>query len=109
VCEKATLYSPGESGNSTQILGWTGELPEVKVQGTPGHMEEFLEAIQGGPRPVSNFPDYAGPMTEMALVGNLAVWANGPRLEWDARRMRVKGTNEYDGLIRPRYRRGWSL
>jgi hypothetical protein len=70
-------------------------------------MAEWVEAIQGGRPAMSNFPNYAGPMTEMALVGNLAVWADGPKLEWDSRGMRVKGSREYDGLIRPRYRKGW--
>ena len=39
------------------------------------HFHEFVDAIKGGPTPVSNFPDYSGPLTETILLGNLAVWA----------------------------------
>ena len=28
---------------------------------------------------MSNFPDYAGPLTETILLGNLAVWKRRPR------------------------------
>ncbi|HCP85695.1 MAG TPA: dehydrogenase, partial [Planctomycetaceae bacterium] len=45
---------------------------------------EFAIAIQGGPESVSNFPSYAGPLTEVILLGNLAVWADGKKIEWDA-------------------------
>ncbi len=108
VCEKATLYSPGEYAGST-TLSVKMELPSVPYVESRGHMEEWVDAIKGGKMSMSNFPDYSGPLTEMALVGNLAVWANGPRLEWDAKRLRVKGTREYDSLIYPTYREGYSL
>ena len=39
-------------------------------------------------RASSNF-DYAGPLTEMVLVGNLAV-RSGERVEWDAKNMKAK-------------------
>jgi predicted dehydrogenase len=108
VCEKATLYSPGEYAGSTQIVGG-GEIPDIDFVKSPGHMAELFQALNGGPTPVANIPNYAAPMTEMALVGNLAVWADGPKLQWDARAMKVKGTDEYDSLIRPTYRKGWKL
>jgi hypothetical protein len=72
-------------------------------------MNELFLAAEGGPAPMSNIPNYSGQLTEMVLLGNLAVWANGPRLEYDAKKMAVKGTNEYDALIKPPYRAGWTL
>lgn len=108
VCERATLYSPAEYGMSTQIVGG-GELPSVDVEESPGHFEEFARACAGGPKPVGNIPDYSGPLTEMVVLGNLAVWADGPRLEWDAANMNVRGTDEYTDLIHPKYRMGWEL
>jgi predicted dehydrogenase len=108
VCEKATIYSPDESNTQFMLVGGA-PMPEIAVDESPGHMAEFARAALGGKPAVSNFPNYAGPLTETVLLGNLAIWANGPRLEWDAARMQVKGTNEFDSLIRPRYRPGWSL
>ncbi|HXH61191.1 MAG TPA: Gfo/Idh/MocA family oxidoreductase [Fimbriimonadaceae bacterium] len=108
VCEKATLYSPHEYGMETHIVGG-GDLPRVDIDESPGHFQEFANAVVGGPTPVSNFPGYSGPLTETVVLGNLAVWADGPRLEWDAANMTVKGTDEYDRLLNPLYRGDWEL
>jgi len=108
VCEKATIYSPDESNTTFHIVGGAS-MPDIKITESPGHMAEFALACKGGPPAVSNIVDYSGPLTETVLLGNLAIWANGPRLEWDARAMKVKGTDEFDSLIRPTYRPGWSV
>lgn len=108
VCEKATIYSPNEANTEFHIVGG-GTMPDVKVDESPGHMAEFARAAKGGPPAVANIENYAGPLTETVLLGNLAIWANGPKVEWDARAMKVKGTDEFDSLIRPTYRPGWSL
>ena len=47
------------------------QVPKTLVR-SPGHYEEWLQACKGGPRPVSNF-DYAGPLTEIVLLGVLAL------------------------------------
>lgn len=75
---------------------------------SPGHYEEWLNACKGGPRPVSNF-DYAGPLTEVVLLGVLALYAPGRRLEWDSERLRVSNAPELDRFIRPEFRKGWTL
>lgn len=108
VCEHATLYSPAEYAGSTEIIGG-GTLPDVEFIKSPGHFTEWANAINGGPTPMSNFPGYAVPLTETVLLGNLAVWADGDRVEWDAKNMRVPGKPEYDVLIKPKFPRGWEL
>jgi hypothetical protein len=57
---------------------------------------------------MSNFPDYAGPLTETVLLGNLAVWA-GKKVEWDAKNLKATNAPEVEALIRPEYRKGWTL
>lgn len=106
VMERATLYSDTEYGGNYQVVG--GQMPEVEYEKSPGHMAEFARAILGGPQARSNIATYSGPLTEFVLLGNLAVWASGRRLEWDAASLKVKGTSEFDDLIRPTYRSGWS-
>ncbi|MBC8065580.1 MAG: Gfo/Idh/MocA family oxidoreductase, partial [Chlorobia bacterium] len=108
VCEKGTIYSPDESNSRFMVVGG-GTMPDVKVDESPGHMAEFVQAIKTGKPAVSNFPNYSGPLTETVLLGNLAIWANGPKLEWDAKRMKVKGTSEFDSLIKPDFRKGWGV
>jgi predicted dehydrogenase len=78
------------------------------MERSPGHYEEWVAACKGGPKPVSNF-DYAGPMTETALVGVLSLYAPGKRLEWDSANLRVTNAPELDRYIRTEYRQGWTL
>jgi hypothetical protein len=64
---------------------------------------------------MSNFPDYAGPLAETVLLGNLAVWLAveenepGPTLAWDAQNMTVKNVDGLESLIKPEYRSGYTL
>lgn len=108
VTEKGTIYSPNEFNAEFKMLDGS-EMPDVEVVESPGHMAEFAAACQGGPPAVSNMPNYSGPLTELVLLGNLAIWADGPRLEWDAKNMKVKGSTEYDSLIHPEFRPDWAL
>jgi hypothetical protein len=108
VCERATLFMPAEYGQGARIVGG-GEMPAIVVEESPGHFTEFANAILGKGKAKSSIPEYSGPLTETVLLGNLAVWADGPRVEWDSKRMRVPGHPEYDTLIHPKYRSGWKL
>ncbi|MBB5353732.1 putative dehydrogenase [Haloferula luteola] len=76
-----------------------------RVKGGP--TQELARAIRGeGPKPVSNFEDHAGPLTEMVLAGNLAVRL-GKRVDWDSAGMKVRGMPEADALLRRAYHKGW--
>jgi len=108
VLEKATVYCPDELNTEFHLVGGAA-IPDIKVEESPGHMAEFARAALGGEPARSNFPDYSGPLAETVLLGNLAIWANGPRLEWDAKRMEVKGTHEFDSLIKPAFNPGWGV
>ncbi|KAA0224811.1 Gfo/Idh/MocA family oxidoreductase [Fimbriimonadia bacterium ATM] len=108
VCEGATLYSPNEYGGGTQVVGGA-PLPATTFEESPGHFAEWVRAIQGGRPARSNIVDYSGPLTETVLLGNLAVWADGAKVQWDAKRLKAKGTDEFDSLIHPTFRRGWSV
>jgi len=55
----------------------TKTVPKTMAR-SPGHYEEWLLACKGGPRSVSNF-DYSGPLTEVVLLGVLALRAPGTR------------------------------
>lgn len=82
-------------------------VPKTMIR-SPGHYEEWLLACKGGPRPVSNF-DFAGQVTETALLGVLAMRSLGTRLEWDSENLKVKNAPELDQYINPAYRSGWTL
>jgi predicted dehydrogenase len=78
------------------------------IERSPGHYEEWVQACKGGPPPVSNF-DYAGPLTEIALVGVLSLRAPGRRLEWDSENLKFKNAPELSRYIHVECRRGWAL
>jgi predicted dehydrogenase len=76
-----------------------------RVKGGP--TQELCRAIRGeGPKPVSNFVDHAGPLTEMVLAGNLAVRL-GKKIDWDMKNMQARGLPEVKALLKRVYRKGW--
>jgi predicted dehydrogenase len=106
--EKGKLYSAGDNGGDRILLGDVQET-EVSFPESPGHFEEWVRAIQGGPPAMSNFPDYAGPLTETILLGNLAVWVDGKKIEWDAKKLQATNAPEVAPIIQREYRSGYSL
>jgi predicted dehydrogenase len=108
VCEKDTIFGADESNTRFSLVSGN-PIPDTEVVQSPGHMKEWVNACLSGTQAVSNFPGYSGPLTEAVLLGNLAIWADGPRLEWDSKNMKVKGTNEFDSLIKPEFRPGFSV
>lgn len=109
VGEKGTLYSPGDYAGEYKLLGGATDQENVEFVRSPGHFEEFVRAIRDKVPAMSNFPDYAGPLTETILLGNLAVWADGKKVEWDARKLEVTNAPEVRHIVRREYRDGWSL
>jgi len=111
---KATLFHEGMRPRTAEILpderfrelkGTLDKLKKLPPVGN-GPIEEWFRAIKGeGPKPGSN-SDYAAPLTEMVLLGALAE-RTGHTIEWDARRMKVKGHPELDALIKEPARDGW--
>ena len=78
-------------------------MPEKTEKPTIGHYKEWIEACKGGEPAGANF-DYAGPLTEMVLLGNLAVRL-GKTIKWDAANMRCTNVPEANNLIRKAYRK----
>jgi predicted dehydrogenase len=63
---------------------------------------EWIAGCKGGPIPGSNF-EHSGPLTEMVLLGNLAIRL-GQKVDWDAARMQCRNLPEAERLIRSQYR-----
>ncbi|HOM15824.1 MAG TPA: hypothetical protein PLQ00_00760, partial [Thermoguttaceae bacterium] len=84
----------------------------VKSSDRPGvgvHVADFLRACKEGYQPSSHF-DVAGPLTEMVLLGCLAIKAGpGKKVVWDATKMECSNLPELNALVRRQYRPGWEL
>jgi predicted dehydrogenase len=106
--EKGTLYLMGDYAE--QGIVWIGvDKPEVEFERSIGHFEEWVRAIKGGEPAKSNFPDYAGPLTETILLGNLAVWADGKKIEWDAEKLEATNAPEVMHVVKKEYHNGYSI
>jgi predicted dehydrogenase len=112
VGEKGILFSPGDNGGESFIIRGT-EIEEVrggpeKLPRSPGHQAEWIRAAKGGPPAMSNF-DYAGMLTETVLLGNVAIRAQGERLNWDGPNLKIANVPTANQFLRREYRSGWSL
>jgi predicted dehydrogenase len=102
----------------------TSRMKEVNVPKTldripEGHYVQWVNAcIAGyGKNKLSSSFDYAGPLTETILMGNLALrsWnvKNGKnfpgrkRLIWDAKNMKITNFDEANQFVKREYRTGW--
>jgi hypothetical protein len=83
------------------------KAPAKTLPRSPGHYEDWIAACKGGEKAVANF-EFAGPVTETILLGNVAVRA-GKTIEWDSETMTVTNDKEANELIHFPYREGWSL
>jgi len=83
------------------------KAPEQLFERGINHWQEWIRACKGGPKPLSNF-DYAGPLTEAILFGNVAAKA-GAKLEWDGRGFEVTNVGRANKYLRRKYRQGWTL
>jgi predicted dehydrogenase len=82
-------------------------IPRVEG-GEGGHEKDWLRAIKENGAASSNF-DYSGPLSEMVLMGNLAVRFPDRRLLWDGENMRVTNDEKANDFVRRAYRQGWTL
>jgi hypothetical protein len=74
------------------------------------HFDEWVTACKGGRPGFSNFVDHAGPLTEMVLLGNLAIKAGvGKRVEWDGPNMKSTNHPDLNRFVRSAHRPGWEV
>ncbi|MEI6176147.1 MAG: Gfo/Idh/MocA family oxidoreductase [Verrucomicrobiota bacterium] len=72
-----------------------------------GPTQELCRAVRGeGPKPISNFVDHSGPLTEMVLAGNLSVRL-GKKIDWNMKDMEARGMPEVKAMLKRTYRAGW--
>ena len=81
---------------------------------SPGHYEEWLAACKGGEPAGSNF-DWAGPLAESVLLGNVALRSELRedltllKLLWDGANLKFTNSEEANKFLRREYRAGWTL
>jgi hypothetical protein len=71
-----------------------------------GHYRDWLIACRGGESPWASF-DYAGPLSEFLMLGNLATRFEG-ELEYDPAAGKIVNHAEADRALGYEYREGWT-
>ena len=82
-------------------------LPRSRTPGNP--QQEWTECIKAGKEdPWMGQFDYSVPLTEVTLIGGLAMHFPGKRLEWDSKSLKVGNNEAANAFIkRKAYRSGW--
>lgn len=83
------------------------EGPKPFLRESPGHQQEWLDAVRNGTPTGSPF-DYAGLLTIANHLGNVAYRA-GEKLHWDPIALRAKNCPAATQFIERTPRSGWSL
>jgi len=113
------IYFVGDDG-VIMLGGWSENpriIPEPKMRAydrppktiprVPGHRRDWVDACKGNGPASSNF-DYAGPLTELVLLGNVALRTR-KKIYWDGPNMKATNAPAADKYIKPTFREGWSL
>lgn len=112
VGEDLVMYAIGDYSEKVKLFDKDGKevpMPAAEYEKSPGHFTEFHQAITGERKQAkSNFQDYAGPLTETILLGNLAVFdaasGEGRKIEWDSKNMKATNAPEVQQIVKKEYR-----
>lgn len=114
VGEKGSLMHGSHGAGLLRILPTTlkksytppaPSLPRVKDE---SHEKDWIRACKDGNPASANF-EYGGALTEMVLLGVLAMRVKDTKLQWDATAMRFTNNEKANALLDTPRRPGWEL
>jgi hypothetical protein len=79
-------------------------IPRVRMS----HQKEWLQAIREGRQAGSPF-EYGGRLSEIGLLGVIALRLPGQKLQYDEKAMRFTNNDEANRWLNPPSRKGWEL
>ena len=84
------------------------KTPEEKIPRVKNHHWDWLDAIRNKRPAGSNF-EYGGPLTELGLLGAIAIRFPTQKLIWDSEAARFTNFGDANAFINPKSRDGWSV
>jgi predicted dehydrogenase len=90
------------------------KAPAPSIPSSPGHEEEWIAACKGGAPGGSDF-EWAGPLTETVLLGNVALRhelkekLSSQGLIWNSEKFSFTNMPEGEKFLHTEYRKGWNL
>lgn len=105
--EYGSLLCP--HGGKPQLLP-ADRFAEVKLEEVPGdnHYQQWANACKGEGKATGSF-DYSGPLTETVLLGTVAIYFPGQKLEWNSRKLEFANVKEANNHVHHPYRAGWEM
>ena len=103
--EKGVLYSPYIAA---PVLLPTDKFTDFKKPAVTGdnHYLQFVEAVRGNGTTSAPF-SYAGPLTEMVLLGCLATRFPKTDLKWDTKALKFTNNDGANKFVKKEYRKGF--
>jgi predicted dehydrogenase len=89
--------------------------PPRSLERSPGHYMEWVIACKGGKPAGSNFPDHAGLLAQVVLMGNVALRPAlkekllSTKLLWDGAAFKFTNVPEANQYLTKEYREGWAI
>jgi hypothetical protein len=113
VGEKGAIVHGSHGAGGLRIVpearrkGYAPPAPTLPRVGDP--YRDFTAAIRHQRKAGSDFAEYGGPLTELALLGVIAMDFPGRALAWDGAAGRFTDAEEANRRLAPEFRKGWSL
>ncbi len=103
----------GVYGNHPSVILKNGEKVRIRTKKTiprikGGIIPDWIRAIKENRKACADF-DYSGPLTELALLGNLGKRFPGKELKWDGKALKVTNHAEANAWVKRPRRKGWEI
>jgi len=106
--DAVVISTPDHTHAVPDVLADRYGRPPKTLARSPGHYHEWVNACRGGPPAGANFVDHGGLLSEVCLLGNVAVRAQ-KRLTWDGPGFRFTNDARANQWLHREYRPGWTL
>jgi len=111
--EKETLMHDSHGASGMRVIPETRmkafKRPEKTIPRVKGtHEQDWIRACKDG-SPASSTFAYGGPLTEMLLIGLIAMRLPGEKLQWNGSEMKFTNSDKANELVHTKYRDGWTL
>ena len=82
--------------------------PDKTIQRPLSHWAEWIDAAKQGKQPSCNWA-YGGHITELCLLGNIAIAHHGTTLHFDGKAKRFRNSESANAMFARPVRKGWEL
>ena len=114
--DKGFILGSGRDGDGVYPASCAKDAAEVSrsIPRSEQHYQEWIDACKGGKPGGSNF-EFAGPLAESVLLGNVALRVQLRdeltlyRLLWDSANLKFTNLDYANLFLKREYRAGWSL